>query len=563
MFTTNSKLALLLTVSGIAAAAQPAAAPTLNALWVYSVSSLPNAVSDEPTRDTLIQNSATSGVTMLYVSVYQSTPNSEKRYMYEDHDIAELIAKAHAQGMQVYAAYGDSDWPTLGCDASAFPMLRMAEVIAYNNANPAATFDGAILDVEPSGTPDYGALLELYQCFQQQAKANGMGLGVAISAFWNDTVTFGQTTEEAYKQIVDLNLNQIVVMGYRNYAGTSDCTQQDGIVCLDENVIAYANSVSRANTILVGLDTDPPSSGSLPKETFFSLGQAAMNAVAQSVSSQFASSNQSFGGFAVHNYRDAYLSGQLAEWPATNPQVGVGTPQFTAASVTNAASFAAGHVAPGELISIFGTSLGPVSPRTLGVTNGSVTTNLGGVQVLFDGNAAPVVLASSGQVSAIVPFGVPTNSTTSIQVAYNGVTSPAVVVPTAASAPGIFTADSSGSGQAAALNQDYSFNGSTDPEPQGSVVTLYMTGAGQLTPGGIDGSVNTNPSALGQITAPITAQIGGYPASILYAGSSLGIVSGVIQVNLVIPYGVPTGAGSIIVQIGGASSQAGVTIAVQ
>ncbi len=563
MTTTNLKLALLAATLGISAAGQPAR-PALNALWVYSVSSLPNAISDEPTRNTLIQNSVASGVSTLYVSVYQSKPNSEKRYMYEDSDIADLIAKAHSQGMQVYAAYGDSDWPALGCDASAFPMLRMAEVIAFNLANPTAKFDGVILDVEPSGTPDYRDLLALYQCFQQQAQSNGMGLAVAISAFWNDVVTFGQTTEEAYKQIVDLDLNQIVVMGYRNYAGTSDCTQQDGIVCLDHNVVAYANSVSRANAILIGLDTDNPLlSGSLPKETFFSMGQTAMNSVAQSVSSQFATASQSVGGFAVHNYRNAYLSGQVPGWPATNPQVSAGTPQFTAAGVTNAASFAAGSLAPGELIAIFGTNLGPAAPQTIRVMNDKLTTNLGGVQVLFDGNAAPMVLASSGQVNTIVPFGIATNSTTNIQIVYNGTASAPVMVPTVESAPGIFTADSSGSGQAAALNQDYSFNSSSDPEPQNSVVTIYMTGAGQLTPAANDGSVNADPSALGQITAPVTAQIGGYAATVLYAGSSLGIVSGVIQVNLLIPYGVPSGTEPVTVQIGGGASQSGVTIAVQ
>jgi hypothetical protein len=201
------------------------ASAKLNALWVYSVTSLPNPVTDTTTRDALIQDSSSSGVNMLYLSVYSSTPNSAKRYMYDDSDIADLISKAHTHGMQVYAAYGDSDWPTLGCAASAFPMQRMAEVIAYNSANRSAMFDGVILDVEPSGTPDFQALLGLYQCFQQQARANGMGLSVAISAFWTTMVTFNQVTKAVYEQIVDLKLNNVVVMGYRNFAGTSDCTQ--------------------------------------------------------------------------------------------------------------------------------------------------------------------------------------------------------------------------------------------------------------------------------------------------------------------------------------------------
>ena len=248
MRTVCVRAGLTLLALAVSAGAQSGGGPVLNGLWVYSVSSLPNAVSDEPTRDTLIQNSSASGVKWLYVSVYQSTRNGEGRYMYEDGDIADLITKAHMQGMQVYGAYGDTDWPTLGCDASAFPMKRMAEVIAYNAANPTAPFDGVMLDVEPGSSPDFVALLELYQCFQQQAQANGMGIGAAISAFWNTAVTFGQTTELAYQQIVDLKLNSIVVMGYRNTAGSSDCTQGDGVVCLDEGLIAYANSAGQANT---------------------------------------------------------------------------------------------------------------------------------------------------------------------------------------------------------------------------------------------------------------------------------------------------------------------------
>jgi uncharacterized protein (TIGR03437 family) len=545
--------------------AKPATVPAkLNALWVYSVSSLPNPVTDMPTRDTLIQNSSASGVNMLYVSVYSSTPNSAKRYMYPDSDTSDLIAKAHAQGIQVYAAYGDTDWPTLGCAASAFPMERMAEVIAYNAANRSAMFDGVILDVEPTGTPDFQALLSLYQCFQQQAQANGMGLSVAISAFWTTTVTFGQVTEAAYQQIVDLKLSNVVVMGYRNYAGTSDCTAGDGVVCLDESVIAYANSVSQANTILVGLDTDNPATdGSLAEETFFSMGQAAMNAVAQSIFSQFAAVNQTFGGFAINNYRDSYLSGQISGWPATNATPPMAVPQFTAAAVTNNASYIGGSVAPGELIAIFGTNLGPATAQSLQVANQKVTTSLGGVQVLFGGNPAPMVLASAGQLAAIVPFEVAIGSTTSIQVVYGGAASLPVVVPTSAAIPGIFTANSSGKGPGATLNQNYSYNSLSNPAAAGSVVILYLTGAGSMTPAAVDGSVNPNAGSLTQTALTVTAQIGGLPATVLYAGSSEGIVSGVIQVNLTVPNGLTAGSQPVTVTVGGVATQPGVTVAVQ
>ena len=128
------------------------------------------------------------------------------------------------------------------------------------------------------------------------------------------------------------------------------------MVCLDQALIAYANSVSEANTVLVGLDTDNPATdGSTAEETFYSLGQTAMNTVEQSVVSQFSAVNQTFGGFAVNNYRDSYLSGQITGWPATNPVTPFPVPVFTAAAVTNNASYGGGGVAPGEMIAIFGT----------------------------------------------------------------------------------------------------------------------------------------------------------------------------------------------------------------
>jgi hypothetical protein len=62
--------------------------------------------------------------------------------------------------------------------------------VGYNSDNPTAKFDGVMLDVEPGSNPDFPALLDLYQCQQQQANANGLGLSAAISAFWNTQTRF-------------------------------------------------------------------------------------------------------------------------------------------------------------------------------------------------------------------------------------------------------------------------------------------------------------------------------------------------------------------------------------
>jgi uncharacterized protein (TIGR03437 family) len=61
--------------------------------------------------------------------------------------------------------------------------------------------------------------------------------------------------------------------------------------------------------------------------------------------------------------------------------------QITAAGIVNAASFRAGPVAPGEIITIFGTGFGPADTR-----------------VLFDGTPARMIYTVENQLSVIVPY---------------------------------------------------------------------------------------------------------------------------------------------------------------
>ena len=76
------------------------------------------------------------------------------------------------------------------------------------------------------------------------------------------------------------------------------------------------------------------------------------------------------------------------------------------ASVVNAASYASGAVAPGELVTIFGTGIGPALPQFPPASSppSTVGTTLGNVQVTFDGTPAPLLYGSSGQINAVVPF---------------------------------------------------------------------------------------------------------------------------------------------------------------
>ena len=242
--------------------------------------------------------------------------------MYDEAAIADLIGRAHTGGMQVFAAYGAPDWPTFGCNPNGFPLQRMAEVADYNAAHPTTKFDGVILDIEPpepQNTSAFQALLGQYACIRS-ALPSDIRLSVAIRFFWDAVIEYpagSNVSKTVYAHIIDMNMNNVVVMGYRDFAGPADCSN-DGIICLDQDEVAYAASVGKSQLILAGLETsDPAIRGITNRETFFEEGESTMNAEARAVIEHFGKAN-GLGGFAIHNYQSSYLSGSIT-WPATNP----------------------------------------------------------------------------------------------------------------------------------------------------------------------------------------------------------------------------------------------------
>jgi len=231
-------------------------------------------------------------------------------------------------------------------------------------------------------------------------------------------------------------------------------------------------------------------------------------------------------------------------------------------SVANAASYEQDAVSPGELVAIFGSNLGPSSPAGLTLDPaGVVSTSLARTRVLFDGVPVPLVYASDTQVNAIVPFGL-TADLAQVTVEYQGLSSDPFPLAVNAATPGIFSADGSGAGAGVVVNQDGNVNSMQRPAPPGSVVTLYATGAGLVSPLAPDGSVVTA-GGLPQTSSPITATVGGAAAEVLYAGGSPGLVQGVLQVNLRIPdTTTPGDAVTLVLQAAGRYSQIGITLAV-
>ena len=241
----------------------------------------------------------------------------------------------------------------------------------------------------------------------------------------------------------------------------------------------------------------------------------------------------------------------------------------TIVSVVNSASFIGGPISPGELVTIFGSGIGPATAAgaTTDPATGKLATMIGGVQVLFSGVAAPTIYASSTQVSAVVPYEMASVVNPSVRINFAGQTSNADQVTLAVTAPGLFAQNSSGSGLGAILNQDNSLNGPSHPAAKGSIVQVFMMGEGQTSPQGVTGKITTVTLPPPQVTpAPmqlIQVSIGGQQALWTYAGEAPGMVAGVMQLNVQIPANVPSGPLLIQVSIGGNMSQSGITVSVQ
>ncbi len=237
-----------------------------------------------------------------------------------------------------------------------------------------------------------------------------------------------------------------------------------------------------------------------------------------------------------------------------------------AATVVNAASEQQGSLSPGEILSIFGQNIGPAVPLGFALgPDGKVATSLGGTQVLFDGVAAPLLYVSASQLNVIVPHSTNTtikNNTVNIAVEYSGASIPLGDYLITASAPGLFTRGSTGQGAAAVLNQDNSINSIANPAVTGSVIQIFGTGEGVTSPPGVTGELTGSDTK--RPVLPVSVSIGGIETAIMYAGSAPDAVSGLFQINAVVPQSI--GAGSSVplkVIIGTAASQTNTTISVK
>jgi uncharacterized protein (TIGR03437 family) len=182
------------------------------------------------------------------------------------------------------------------------------------------------------------------------------------------------------------------------------------------------------------------------------------------------------------------------------------------ADAVNAASGVAGPLAPGMLVALHNTGIQPGDiPET---------------QFLFAGLAAEFVSIDARRILVVVPHALPVSGSFTIDVRHRGLRRVAIPAIAAEAAPALFPAVS---------NQNGSLNSAGNPAPLGSVVAFYGTGFGR--PG-----------------LEVTAQIGGTPTEVSYAGPSG--YPGIVQVNVAVPEGLSSGAQPVSITAAGASAQA-------
>jgi uncharacterized protein (TIGR03437 family) len=171
-------------------------------------------------------------------------------------------------------------------------------------------------------------------------------------------------------------------------------------------------------------------------------------------------------------------------------RVPASVPAVNLVQVSNAFSLMSGPVAPGEIVTLGIPGFSPAQSVDIGLNVlAPLTTNLQGVQVLFDGRSAFVMRVTPGQIECIVPAAIAGQRITHVQVTIDGAQSNVLNVSVAPTALGLLAADGSGTGLANAQNSDGTYNSETNPAARGSVVTVFLTGAGITNPAEPDGVV--------------------------------------------------------------------------
>jgi uncharacterized protein (TIGR03437 family) len=190
---------------------------------------------------------------------------------------------------------------------------------------------------------------------------------------------------------------------------------------------------------------------------------------------------------------------------------------FASSGVVNAATFT-DDVAPGGLISIFGSGLAKAGGTT---------------SVQINGVPSQVLLALPFQVNAVVPLDLPPGNQVLRIVSPFGTADQQIGIQSLAPqifrlAPTLLRLPSSDTTRGAILNQDGTINQPANPARRGAIVVIFGTGFGAVSSG----------QPLSTTVVPVTAKFGSRAAPASFAGLAPGFV-GLYQVNVAVPADLP------------------------
>lgn len=212
----------------------------------------------------------------------------------------------------------------------------------------------------------------------------------------------------------------------------------------------------------------------------------------------------------------------------------VATPRIE--RVVNAADQSS-SVAPGSLITIFGSDLSPINQASQQMP---LPTALGESCLTVNGVAVPVVFVSGTQINGQIPFQVDGNVQLILRTA--GGVSDNFNLTILPNAPGIFrngTAGAQSDLPAVFRSANNLLVTASNPVHRGDTITIYLTGLGRTSPS-VDAGVPAPGDPLAAAIVRPSVVIGGVEIPVDFAGLVPGSI-GVYQINARVTSTVPTG----------------------
>lgn len=236
-------------------------------------------------------------INLLFIGTSKTLPDQPATY-------EELITRAHAEGIRVFALVGRAEWALEAQHREAVAELR--QVLSFNASHPDSAFDGIQYDIEPHTLPEYktkrGSVnyqyIQVLRRIAGEIKASGDPLEFNAAIPWwlasgeNPVIveTGGQRKPLSYF-VLDI-VDTVSLMAYRD---TADRQIRASLAEAD-----YAAKLGKK--IYIGAETSPPNGSTIPNEiTYYNKGTTYMNNQIEEITAYYAK-HKGFGGIAIHQY---------------------------------------------------------------------------------------------------------------------------------------------------------------------------------------------------------------------------------------------------------------------